>query len=38
VRLTAGSGYYSYDYEEPGSRNGRPKSRPTRPSRVRSPT
>jgi receptor protein-tyrosine kinase len=35
VRLTAGSGYYSYDYEEPGSRNGRPKSRP---SRVRSPT
>jgi polysaccharide biosynthesis transport protein len=38
VKVTAGSGYYSYDYEEPDRQNGRPKSRPSRPSRVRSPT
>jgi non-specific protein-tyrosine kinase len=36
VRVTAGSGYYRYEYEEPDRRNGRPKSRPQ--GRVRSPT
>jgi capsular exopolysaccharide synthesis family protein len=35
VKLTAGSGYYNYDYEEPQPTNGRPRSRS---SRVRSPT
>jgi non-specific protein-tyrosine kinase len=34
VKLTAGSGYYHYDYDEPDRRNGRAKSRQARPSRV----
>jgi succinoglycan biosynthesis transport protein ExoP len=38
VKLTSGSGYYQYDYDEPSQPNGRPKSRPQRSSRVRSPT
>jgi hypothetical protein len=38
VKLAAGSGYYQYGYEEPDQRNGRPRSRQSRTSRVRSPS
>jgi succinoglycan biosynthesis transport protein ExoP len=38
VKLAAGSGYYQYGYEEPDQRNGRPRSRQSRASRVRSPS
>jgi succinoglycan biosynthesis transport protein ExoP len=38
VKLAAGSGYYQYGYDEPTQTNGRPRSRPPRSSRVRSPT